>query len=197
MIKKIFSPLLIIFLATIIITVGIKLWRPTNQTVTEQNLLTDDEAKTLVTQLLTDDMATVTFFAGGFHTNPKATLPNESNYQRVEHSQLSSIQALYDYANSVYPPELAEQEFYLTEATTGTTPRFKEYNGFLYANTDIGGYGVSTDWHTDTIEIVNQTADSITVAMDLYRFDEYEGRHELTLQKTAAGNWVFTSRIDL
>lgn len=160
-------------------------------------LLSETEVKALVTDKLTSGMATITFFAGGFDVDLDQSLPGDPAYKLVNHSQLSTIQSLYDFAYDVYPPALAEEEFYLSDSTTGDMPRFKEYNGFLYANTDIGGRGVSSDWHTDTMEIISQSPESITVAMDLYRFDEFDSRPQLTLQKNDAGNWVFTSKIDL
>lgn len=200
--KKLILPLTLIVLFALGIAVAINVYLTpgsagSDTAQTENgNLLTDAEAKELMRQKIADDMETVIFFAGGFTTDPEQTLPTDPDYQMVMHSQISSIQALYDYAYSVYPPELAEKEFYLTESTTGENPRFKEANGFLYSNTEIGGKGVSADWHTDTMEIISRTADKIVAAIDLYRFGEFESREEVTLIKNAGRNWVFTEKID-
>ncbi|MDO5561836.1 MAG: hypothetical protein Q4G02_03645 [bacterium] len=204
--KKFILPLTLIVLFALGVAVAVNIYRAPKETnisapqpeaqIEDSNLLTDAEAKELMTQKIAEGMETAIFFAGGFTTDPKQTLATDPRYQLVMHSQISSIQALYDYAYNIYPPDLADEEFYLTDSTTGEEPRFKEANGFLYADQDIGGKGVSADWHTETMEIISQTPDKIVAAIDLYRFDQFESREEVTLIKNTNGNWVFTEKID-
>lgn len=163
----------------------------------EEGLITEDEARELLIEKFAEATEIMTiFFNGNVDTDPDQTLPGDDAYKLVLHSQLSSIQALKDYAENVFTPELAESDLGYATQFEGETPHFKEADGFLYLNEDIGGRDISADWHAYTATIVSQTVDSLTVAVDLYRFDEFESRQELTLVKTAGGNWVFATSVD-
>ena len=203
--KKTWLPLIFLVLALIVVGIAIARIRQTKTqdqsaavpvVENQANLMTEEAAKNLFAQKLSDGIEVITFFAGGYQTNPAQTLPEDASYQLVMNSQMSSIQALYDYAYSVYSPALAETEFYLAENTTGVTPRFKEKDGFLYANEYIGGRGVSSDWDTESLKIVSQSPTQIVATADLYRFGELIDNEEITLIKDDRGNWVFASPID-
>lgn len=155
-----------------------------------------EDAKTLLKEKIDAGMNLLTVYMGGsIQFDEKSQLAGNTNYCLVTDENYKSIADLKAATEKVYSKKIAEETLYMDQFD-GENARFKEADGKLYVNQDIGGKGISAEFDVDTLTIVSQTPDTMVVSMDYSRFDEAQGKAEITLVKEN-DNWVLDSKIDI
>lgn len=103
---------------------------------------------------------------------------------------MPGIQTLADlkaYVESVYTVEYAEKELYISLNPTVnevSTPHYKEFNGKLYVNVNIGGMGFTpTTWLTDTMVITPQKDGYYHLEMDTLDLSIPDGKKILRVKR--------------
>ena len=81
--------------------------------------------------------------------------------------------ALKNYVETAHMPDYIEKHFaYIFDEkiyTQNEYAGFREYNGRLYANCRVGGRGSSLDHDWDTLKIISQDNDTLTVEFNMVR----------------------------
>jgi hypothetical protein len=141
----------------------------------------------------------VIFEGGGLDAKTTGALSSSGTdkyFFPVSSDKYSSIAQIKSTTEELFTKEFAEKEFYISGFTgeNGNQPRYKEQNGTLYVNTDIGGLGWGIEWLTDTLTIKSQSATEIVVEMDTKLFDNPSDKKQLTL-KSQNGKWLIDSSL--
>ena len=97
------------------------------------------------------------------------TIPGEPDFWLVTDKRFQSLAELRTYLETVYTPAYVDK--YLSDCfedgNADEDTYYKEYEGRLYANSRLGGRGSIATTMWDTLRILSQDEDSLTVAVDL------------------------------
>ncbi len=168
----------------------------TDKSLIEQMAMSDEEAQEILEGLFEQAERLQIIYGGNAQFDNNMELAGNPGYFVLGDSQIQSLQALEDFTVDVFSPGLVTAMGWDNpDLTQGENAYFKEDNGFLYINTNVGGMGLSADWDVDSARVVSGDDQELIVSMDLYRFDELEGNREVTLVRNQNGAWVFDSDI--
>ncbi len=173
------------FLAVFILLVGCQSDRgnqtEVTQTKTEESPtvhLTNEEAKNILKQLVPKAENIYGLFnpPGWLKNDKTKTIPGETVYALVIDENIKSVADLKKAVEEVFTKDVAETIFYSRYVTPGTDkdsrPLYKDYEGKLYVDADIGGHGWATKFLTDTARIKGQKDNAIEIEFDQTILDD-------------------------
>lgn len=99
------------------------------------------------------------------------TIPGEAHYWLITDERFRTMADLQNYMETVYTAAYIDREF--TGFIGGDTSsadglRFKEHNGRLYLDSRAGGLGNAAEIGWDTLLILSQEGERLTVKLDEY-----------------------------
>lgn len=162
-----------------------------NETTTANTLLTDDAVREMIKPILDSAFELYSAYQlGGLD----AELPAEgvelkadgNSFYPVKSDKFKTIADLKEATEKVYTKRLSEEIY--SFAFDSENPRYKEIDGVLNIDTNIGGKGYGRTLLTDTAAIVAQTDRTLTVQMDFTEIDGTPGQTDINLVKED-GNW--------
>ncbi|MEG0838632.1 MAG: hypothetical protein RSF33_02345 [Hydrogenoanaerobacterium sp.] len=161
-----------------------------------EELMTVEEVKKMLEPKLEDGYYLMSAFVNGFDTKDDKPSAVDAKFYLVNDSRFTNIAELKAEVEKYYSKELAQTLFYGPLLEDKQFVKYKDIDGKLYCNNDVGGKGFSAGWDLDDLTIESQTADTLKVKVMLERFNEPEGKCEISMIKEN-GNWVFDKTIDL
>ncbi|MEG2673198.1 MAG: hypothetical protein RR937_08475 [Ruthenibacterium sp.] len=164
---------------------------PSSEPVVE---MTVEEAKTLVQEKVEEGVRILNILMNGnVKCDQNAPLEAGSNVYLVTEPDYPNVAALKAAVEAVYSKKVAEEDLYPGQFD-GEYTHFKDSDGKLYIDQNVGGMGVEVDFDYDSLVIVSQTSDSLEVEMERFHFGESQGASKLNLIKEN-GNWVLDSKL--
>lgn len=179
-------------------------------TNTKNKQLSKEDAVSIVDEILPNAMEVYNIFYVGLPTefdvaSSETIMPiTEENkkYSPVISDKYKSIDDIKNFTESVFTAQFAEENFYsyfekpvnndVNEELS--IPLYKDINGVLCENVNFGGKGWGVEWLTETLEIVEQTDETMILEMETTLFDEPNGKNRLILNKVN-GLWLLSSHV--
>ena len=151
--------------------------------------LSVEEAKAVMSGLM-KDATTVWFYhtCGGCPSDMDSPAPGKEGYFLVDSPDFNTLATLKAYTEQFFTPECAQRSFYAFIGDDVEYSRFLEIDGKLYAFS--GGKGWPYEYNLDSLAIVSQTADTLTVSVDRMCFEQTEGKSVFVFKNTD-GKWRF------
>ena len=103
------------------------------------------------------------------------TIPGEPDFWLVTDERFQSLAELRAYVETVYTPAYVDKYLssYFEDKDVKEGPAYKEYEGRFYANSNLAGMGNIAITMWDTLRILFQDENSLTVEVDLNIDDAY------------------------
>ena len=103
------------------------------------------------------------------------TIPGEPDFWLVTDERFQSLAELRAYVETVYTPAYVDKYLssYFEDKDVKEGPSYKEYEGRFYANSNLAGIGNIAITMWDTLRILFQDENSLTVEVDLNIDDAY------------------------
>ena len=114
------------------------------------------------------------------------TIPGEPDFWLVTDERFQSLAELRAYVETVYTPAYVDKYLssYFEDKDVKEGPSYKEYEGRFYANSNLAGIGNIAITMWDTLRILSQDENSLTVEVDLNIDDTYMQTETYSMKKS-------------
>ena len=114
------------------------------------------------------------------------TIPEEPGFWLVTDERFQSLAELRAYVETVYTPAYVDKYLssYFEDKDVKEGPSYKEYEGRFYANSNLAGIGNIAITMWDTLRILSQDENSLTVEVDLNIDDTYMQTETYSMKKS-------------
>ena len=114
------------------------------------------------------------------------TIPGEPDFWLVTDERFQSLAELRAYVETVYTPAYVDKYLssYFEDKDVKEGPSYKEYEGRFYANSNLAGIGNIAITMWDTLRILSQHENSLTVEVDLNIDDTYMQTETYSMKKS-------------